>query len=775
MIVTSEDSEGYDDFVDSSKDSRITYDYYAWNLTNPTGVLEGEKPVYQKVGPYSYKQTKHKFNITFSDDESEVSFRTWSEYEFIPEDSVAGADPIKDKFINLNIAYMSVIYQAGSEDNLATAASGSALEEIKQGLTGIEFQTTVFYSGEYVVASQVLGSIVAGVVAATGYPANVARSIVLNIWANDTSSAATVNGVPSAFRVSYGSPAASGISAAAADALFNPAYTGSLTNPDQTIWLAGLLDASTLISVLVAPPFSLTLVQAQMLFAWRALNFQPNMVEPLILANFAPYGVVTGEDLGYLQWATGAVTGGVSIQASAGLPGIPEIGLFTLLQGGSPSFDIDSAKVVLNQLNDSTVLAASLLAFRLTGQTPSGLTLTQTYELIDYLENDIKPNFIDATFEGGLFVETNAYENLFLRTDPFLAKVSPANAQIHGFLGDWDEKRRLNSDADTYLTGKDDASKYMTQVTFDGKTEIDIYNPARKVQGQSLAFIGPGTIKGENDPKTLLLFNDNTARDLRLKYNTTYTFKEIEVHRYKLDPTHETVLKSTAFNNPADYLFDMSRYYGAPIYLSQSDFLHCDPAVTIDKIEGVEQNETEDDLFFDIEPITGFTLSVSAGLQFSTYMPTSDTFNRYSKFVVNDTYFPLGILVRRLELTDEKADDFVNAVYGAVFAKNVLISVFCVIGGLIFIAGAVILFVTLNRYNKRELKTEIIELPEVDPKKAAAAASVAKKDDDTSESTSEDVPVNVAIDTKKDDKESSSEESSSEEESSTASTSSSDN
>ncbi|XP_069353220.1 scavenger receptor class B member 1 isoform X8 [Eulemur rufifrons] len=59
---------------------------YFFNVLNPDEVLKGKKPQVQELGPYVYREFRHKTNITFHDNDT-VSFLEYRSYQFQPAKS----------------------------------------------------------------------------------------------------------------------------------------------------------------------------------------------------------------------------------------------------------------------------------------------------------------------------------------------------------------------------------------------------------------------------------------------------------------------------------------------------------------------------------------------------------------------------------------------------------------------------------------------------------------------------------------------------------------
>ncbi|XP_010839573.1 PREDICTED: scavenger receptor class B member 1 isoform X2 [Bison bison bison] len=60
---------------------------YFFNIVNPEGIIQGQKPQVQERGPYVYREFRHKSNITFNNNDT-VSFLEYRSYQFQPDKSL---------------------------------------------------------------------------------------------------------------------------------------------------------------------------------------------------------------------------------------------------------------------------------------------------------------------------------------------------------------------------------------------------------------------------------------------------------------------------------------------------------------------------------------------------------------------------------------------------------------------------------------------------------------------------------------------------------------
>jgi len=80
--------------------------FHFFNVTNVDAVMEGAKPVVQEVGPYVYREQREKVDITFNEDQSEVSYNEKIWFFFEPSMS-KGSDA--DIVSNYNLPFIGTV------------------------------------------------------------------------------------------------------------------------------------------------------------------------------------------------------------------------------------------------------------------------------------------------------------------------------------------------------------------------------------------------------------------------------------------------------------------------------------------------------------------------------------------------------------------------------------------------------------------------------------------------------------------------------------------
>jgi len=84
-VVISPESQTYENWVNIS--NPVYMQFWLFNVTNVQDVLAGGKPNVSEIGPFTYRETRQKFDITFNND-STVNFRNNIMYHFEPDMSV---------------------------------------------------------------------------------------------------------------------------------------------------------------------------------------------------------------------------------------------------------------------------------------------------------------------------------------------------------------------------------------------------------------------------------------------------------------------------------------------------------------------------------------------------------------------------------------------------------------------------------------------------------------------------------------------------------------
>jgi len=103
IVVDSVNAKEYDEWQDSRYPTvPLTYmKFYLFNLTNADDVLQGAVPDLQQVGPYSYIEQNVRTNVSWTDNGNILHYLNWEFYQYDPNTSAPGVDPINDRITTL--------------------------------------------------------------------------------------------------------------------------------------------------------------------------------------------------------------------------------------------------------------------------------------------------------------------------------------------------------------------------------------------------------------------------------------------------------------------------------------------------------------------------------------------------------------------------------------------------------------------------------------------------------------------------------------------------
>ena len=74
----------------STDGGEVHYDTYFFNITNPEEILNGAKPHVEEKGPYAHDEYFQKFDVTWNDNEEEVTYNTYKYYIYNQANSGPG-------------------------------------------------------------------------------------------------------------------------------------------------------------------------------------------------------------------------------------------------------------------------------------------------------------------------------------------------------------------------------------------------------------------------------------------------------------------------------------------------------------------------------------------------------------------------------------------------------------------------------------------------------------------------------------------------------------
>jgi hypothetical protein len=144
-FVLSEQSKSFREWKNPSVE--LYLDIYLFNWTNYekfSDQKEYEKPIFEELGPYRFRETRDKINIHFNENNSTVTYNPISYYTFDAEGSNGTLDDI---VTNLNIAAIGAAGQSSSFDYKKRKIISWAINAYDQELTTSKTVRELLFEG----------------------------------------------------------------------------------------------------------------------------------------------------------------------------------------------------------------------------------------------------------------------------------------------------------------------------------------------------------------------------------------------------------------------------------------------------------------------------------------------------------------------------------------------------------------------------------------------------------------------------------------------------
>jgi len=194
-------------------------------------------------------------------------------------------------------------------------------------------------------------------------------------------------------------------------------------------------------------------------------------------------------------------------------------------------------------------------------------------------------------------------------------------------------------------TGEGDPYKLATIHSYNGNTEMSFWNDSQcdKVHGSDGASFNPYIKKND----TLWFFNDQLCRAIPLVFEKDIQQEGLPGLRFV--PREDVFMSAKKYpenrcyagegREEGDGVFDVTVcQFGAPIVLSWPHFLGAEQKYR-DAVEGLNPEKSKHGFWFDIQDVTGTTLSAKARFQINMKVPNLESFTDLSK--VNTTVIPI--------------------------------------------------------------------------------------------------------------------------------------
>eukprot|EP01087_Luapelamoeba_hula_P015061 TRINITY_DN4467_c1_g1_i1.p1 TRINITY_DN4467_c1_g1~~TRINITY_DN4467_c1_g1_i1.p1 ORF type:complete len:777 (+),score=97.03 TRINITY_DN4467_c1_g1_i1:148-2478(+) len=685
IIVDSKDASGYQSWEDNyDHDHPLLYEqFFLYNLTNLAEIHAGTntKIKVKQMGPYTYVAKKLKIDVEFMDHGNKVGYGMWNTFYFRPDLSCAGCTQ-EDVIHNINPAYLAAVSQAGGELEIIPAIAGPMIKANVFDFLWGTWVPDVIAEWRPPILKDAMNRAVAGSSIDTFY----------STWANATNKN---TGVWQALTISY-KHNPSGISLESAQALFDGATPYSLlardTESTRTWRRVQLGDATA--QKQIGTSFGVSTDQVTMIANWLTAQFDPFLVHPNLTKSF---DVETVEDLAYLQWGEGVVTGGVSVQTlypEMNFTQAPELAGWyntSMLHDRYVSLSYRTSKLLLGgpeglfnamSLADLIKSVESLDWYKIKtvwglSEYEDMLAVTGYFADFAYVYSRAKLNEIVES-GNGMFVNRTVYQWVMNVTDPLIALLQPENSQTALIVNETTiEFARKKNMYYVSLTGKDNVNKIGQYISWKNVTEVDIYGAPVKVTGVNDAgqfepFLGDGT--------KLHAWDDNYIRDLELVPVKDVTIKGVKARRYEI--SNSTWDINPTYSQYIQGYVNMTGYeHGSPVFLTNPHMYLSDDKY-FNKIEGVVRNRTMDTVIIDIEPNSGTVIHYYEGLQINVYLDPrfANMLTVYNGQLQYDYMVPVMIAMEFSELGNKDADKVKDQLYYGIKMESTMFWVFLGVG-----------------------------------------------------------------------------------------------
>ena len=564
--------EGYSDFLTDDRDGAIPMytNFYMHNLTNPEDTIAGSNPIFEEYGPYCYRVYSNKYGVSYNDDYSEVTYKSYSWYEFQPELSGAGLDPINDIITNINPGYSGVLDLAsgffsltrtdGAEENLVRAMFPTVLQQVRD-----------------MFLDEVNGM---GVELLDWLPfVPSAEEFFYFDWAMDNA--------PSLGNIIF-------------DTLFRPSIKELIDG--MGVDIDGMLYGITELTDTDGSPENRSGPADG--FMWEpddlSIGFlelddsQVMTVVPPLWDDSNPLSL-TGMDVmtnpiwfDYMDYGDGN-----PIYETANKTLYDEFGL--------DSNQLDTITGWIDQSIDATI--------------NPWLPNVCIKQISDWESDYITVRTVDEWLFTGV-------DELIYNVDPSMAKVGIFSS----IESEWDSEL-AGASSSTFNTGQTNINDIGQYIKFNGESQITIWDPANpvNVSGTGGTQFAPGVTKDD----ILEIFIPQFLRPLEVEYQKDVTLKGIDMLRYVF-PADTFSPDNEPYHDVFVGLANMQVSYGANVYLGQPHFYGADPLLLDDVVISSPSQELHE-LYIDVEPNTGATMAAKLRMAINIKVEQTDTWYKNIK------------------------------------------------------------------------------------------------------------------------------------------------
>ncbi|MFX1399508.1 MAG: hypothetical protein ACFFAS_20980 [Promethearchaeota archaeon] len=659
-VPTDKDSEEYDEWVSNDyKDAPEYYrTFYLWDLTNPDDFfVNGSNPIYEEVGPFVFREYTNKYDIDFSDEESEVSYKQYSTFV-----QVYGDDLSKVEITNINPAYLGAQAKGGGTDEgLVRLMFPLVLKTLREQFVEEYLKALPTKFGQQFMATGIKA----------GYLPPGGDEIPEELWPTywPATEPCNLSGAQPAITVFYEKWA-----------------------NDYFPETGHYLDNETVMGV-CAQSFGNVLVNKD--GSEHDIGVDIDGREPYNYHGSETDLNISKNDLNYYN------IGGKLYRLNDGGSGLTQSQCRSLWNEIDPysltGYNYEENKIWFEALDDNTASRTFLMdRFDIDDDQLDYIVnwmnlscRTWARNVADWQLRDWNSWFITTrTAEEWLFTanDTAAYEYYKYYGEDTNQAIIGIFDNIHNEA----EADLADVDHFTINTGKEDISEVGQVVEYKGKDTINIWAGPIEITGTLGTQFAPGVTEGD----TLEVFNVDLMRVVELEYEEDTEIYDIDLLQFKLAedtwaPNSLYFMDTTGLVN----LAPVEKYQQVPVRVSNPHFLGT--ALSVQQgVIGMRPNDDFHETYVNVEPITGIVMDAAMRAQINFEVEPNELFLPN----ISNTVMPILWMEFRGEIPKDLAEIFKDELYWALDLKEKL-PLYCLgLGAALCIPGAAI---TANQEIKR--------------------------------------------------------------------------
>ena len=703
----------YEEWVSNKDDDAIPFytKYHMWNLTNPAEYLTGNKPVYEEIGPYVFREYTTKYNVKYSSNKEEVSYNSYSTYKF--DQIRSGTCSLQDKITNINPGYLGVLNMTKTERNLIGIMAPTILSTVKNTFEN-EFNTQMAAQSTWDnIFNEVDGRFRSQIaVELAKYAVMKVDDSEINRIVNEVVSRIR-NNMPNALNVFL-----SEWSLGSFPEVANELFQG--INIDVQVYevIATIVTVVTVVSWILAIFFwwmaiVATILTVATVLGWVTYTIDCKLEEQLIgdmVENMAHEEVLKGLDFDK-TFFEGLTNNSLDLSL---LSFVPDNGTSNDLYSGANTPLWKSENLWSLNDNFSLIGEEGALWFDAAAQNMEdkeflmnrfSLTNSEMDGICNWLEeasNSWLKNicgYYIQNMSSGLLTTRTVEEWLFEAEDNLIKQVEPELAKVNLFDNCQNGTEALEEGTDRYTikTGKNNVNEAKETVKYNGEEKLSMWARDIDVKGTDGTQFSPGLTV---DDDTLKVFVSDLVRPVDFEFSKLTELYDIKLYRYKF--SEELFEPAPEYYMDTNGLAYMYPKYGIPVYLSKPHFLGADPSVS-GAVSGMNPDSAKHDTYIDVEPITGITMNARARLQVNFKVTPTDKW--YTD--VQEAYMPILWVEKEAEIPEEKAEEFKESLYKALELRRTLVPAIAGLGSLMTVIGA--MFSYTEAVKRRKAKVQRIK------------------------------------------------------------------